>query len=102
MMMRLAMVSDAIASNEIDQQSGASEIALGFIYAFVKQQGLDELEGLRGLVGCLDEDKRLYLNPCTDDTSYQTTAALMRDKASDILDYDDELEDRMPTKPTLH
>jgi len=95
-------ISTMMANGEIDQEQGVSYIAFGFVYAFVKEQGFDKLINLRGLIGCLSEDK-LYLNPCVDADSYKKAVATMNSAAKEMIGYDDdEMVDMTPKKPTIH
>jgi hypothetical protein len=99
---RIVGISELIAAGDIDQEEGVSEIAYAFAYAFVKEKGIRNLQNVRGLIGCLADDK-LYLNPCADDKTYIEAADSMREASQEILGYDSEdMVDRTPARPTIH
>ncbi|CAM6054521.1 unnamed protein product [Sphagnum tenellum] len=103
-----AIMADAVsmsfkmANGDVDNEVGVSEISIWFLYALVKQEGIEQLDSLVGLIGCVAADK-LYLSPCSDDALYQEAITKMREAAQEMLGYDDdEFVDQTPVKPTIH
>lgn len=99
-MARVVEVSKLLAAGDMDQEEAVSEISFGFIYAFAKNQSLQQIEKMRGLIGCMEDDK-LYLNPCPDDETYNKATQLMKETA-ERLGLEADSEDRTPRKPTIH
>ena len=93
-------ISALVAKGEIDQEDGISEIAFGFMYAYVKEQGSGDIATLRGLIGCLVNNK-LYLTPCMNNESYEKATNIIRESAQELIGYDDMI-DKTPKKPTIH
>lgn len=99
-MIRVVEVSKLLSSGDMEQEDAVSEISFGFIYAFAKKQSIQEIEKLRGLIGCMSDDK-LYLHPCIDDETYDKSTEIMKETA-EKLGFNVDAEDRTPKKPTLH
>ena len=95
---RVVDVANLLIAGEMTQEDAISEIAFGFIYTYAREQGIDGLATLCGLVGCLTENG-VYLNPCADAATYQSCVDGMREAMSEA---GSEMMDVTPPKPTIH